>query len=240
MIGDANADAPEFMEDFDARFAKESLSDHDAHGPVLDDEDRELVLSQRCERTMDGVASARRGSGRAPAFEYTGALQVVSGLRGPGGVRSGGRSTGFSSRRDPMPCFRSGLLLAAIAASTCASAKPQPATEGSLRMEAGGAEATGIPEAAARMDIPLDGWDRPVLIAQGTEDRRVPSRTVVRFARDLCGAGATVQLNIYDGEDHSGPMKVGLDDFTAWVAARFADDPAPDGRSNLRAAGELP
>ena len=34
----ANAYAPEFVEDFNARFAKEPLSDHDAHRPVRADD----------------------------------------------------------------------------------------------------------------------------------------------------------------------------------------------------------
>lgn len=51
-IGDANAYAPEFMEDFNARFAKEPLSEHDAHRPARDDEDLELILSHREERKV--------------------------------------------------------------------------------------------------------------------------------------------------------------------------------------------
>jgi hypothetical protein len=51
-IGDANAYAPEFMEDFNARFAKEPLSEHDAHRPVREDENLELILSHREERKV--------------------------------------------------------------------------------------------------------------------------------------------------------------------------------------------
>ncbi len=51
-LGEANAYAPEFMEDFNGRFGKEPLSKHDAHRPVRDDEDLELILSHREERKI--------------------------------------------------------------------------------------------------------------------------------------------------------------------------------------------
>ncbi len=51
-LGEANAYAPEFMEDFNGRFGKEPLSKHDAHRPVRDDEDLELILSHREERKV--------------------------------------------------------------------------------------------------------------------------------------------------------------------------------------------
>jgi len=51
-IGAANAYAPEFVEDFNARFAKDPLSDHDAHRPVRADEDLELILSHQEERKI--------------------------------------------------------------------------------------------------------------------------------------------------------------------------------------------
>lgn len=46
-IVDADAYAPEFAEDFDARFAKEPLSKHDVHRPVRDDENLERIRSHR-------------------------------------------------------------------------------------------------------------------------------------------------------------------------------------------------
>ena len=51
-LGEANAYAPEFMEDFNARFGKEPLSGHDAHRPVRGDEDPELILSHREQRKV--------------------------------------------------------------------------------------------------------------------------------------------------------------------------------------------
>ena len=62
-IGDANAFAPEFIDDFNARFAKAPLSEHDAHRPVREDEDLELILSHREERKISRALTVhfRRG-----------------------------------------------------------------------------------------------------------------------------------------------------------------------------------
>ncbi len=48
----ANAFASEFIEDFNTRFAKPPRSDHDAHRPVREDEDLELILSIQEERKI--------------------------------------------------------------------------------------------------------------------------------------------------------------------------------------------
>lgn len=48
----ANAYAPDFVEDFNARFAKEPLSDHDANRPVRADEDLALIFSHQEERKI--------------------------------------------------------------------------------------------------------------------------------------------------------------------------------------------
>lgn len=78
------------------------------------------------------------------------------------------------------------------------------------------------------MEIPLTGWDRPVLIAQGTADDMVPYAAVVSFSRSLCDAGGKVTLKVYEGAAHSGPMNTGPPEFTKWVAARFSGEPAGD------------
>lgn len=48
----ANAFALEFVLDFNTRFAKPPRSDHDAHRPVREDEDMELILSHQEERKI--------------------------------------------------------------------------------------------------------------------------------------------------------------------------------------------
>jgi len=51
-LDEANAYAPEFIEDFNARFAKEPLSEHEAHRPLRGDEDLDHILSHREERKV--------------------------------------------------------------------------------------------------------------------------------------------------------------------------------------------
>jgi hypothetical protein len=48
----ANAHAPEFIEDYNKRFAKEPLSEHDAHRPVRDDENLALIFTWREDRKV--------------------------------------------------------------------------------------------------------------------------------------------------------------------------------------------
>jgi hypothetical protein len=48
----ANAYAPEFMEDYNKRFAKEPLSSHNAHRPVRDDENLALTFTCQEERKV--------------------------------------------------------------------------------------------------------------------------------------------------------------------------------------------
>jgi hypothetical protein len=62
-IGEANAYAPEFIEDFNARFAKAPLCEHDAHRPIRNGEDLELILSHREERKVSNELTVhfRRG-----------------------------------------------------------------------------------------------------------------------------------------------------------------------------------
>ena len=44
-MADANAFLPHFIADYNARFAKAPRSDHDAHRPVRDDENMELIFA---------------------------------------------------------------------------------------------------------------------------------------------------------------------------------------------------
>ncbi len=48
----ANAYAPEFIEDYNKRFAKEPLSAHDAHRPVRDDENLSLIFTWQEDRKV--------------------------------------------------------------------------------------------------------------------------------------------------------------------------------------------
>ncbi|MDJ0847139.1 MAG: lipase family protein [Myxococcota bacterium] len=94
-------------------------------------------------------------------------------------------------------------------------------------------ETPGIEDAVAQMEVPLGRFREPVLIAQGTKDSMTPFPLVAAYARDLCEAGTRLTFLVYPGEEHSGPMNVGRDDFHAWVNARFAGAPAADSCADL-------
>ena len=46
-------------------------------------------------------------------------------------------------------------------------------------------------------------------------------------------SGEGVGCDVCHGEEHSGPMNVGRDDFAGWVAERFAGRPASNSCSEL-------
>ena len=96
--------------------------------------------------------------------------------------------------------------------------------------------ATDSPEAAKKMEIPVVGWDKPVYIAQGTQDELVRYQDVVDFSRTLCENEAAVTLEVYPDADHSGPMNQGFDRFYRWVTAQFSGEKVPDSCSSLPAS----
>lgn len=87
-------------------------------------------------------------------------------------------------------------------------------------------ETPGVAAAARHMEIPLQGWNQPVYIAQGTADELVRDQDVYDFAADLCRQDVAVVLEVFEGADHSGPVNQGFKGFEQWVAARFAGDAA--------------
>ena len=91
----------------------------------------------------------------------------------------------------------------------------------------------GIKDAVAQMEVPNGRFREPLLIAQGTEDSMTPLPLASAYARELCDAGTQLTFLVYPGEEHSGPMNVGRDDFSKWVAARFRGDEPTDGCAEL-------
>jgi pimeloyl-ACP methyl ester carboxylesterase len=70
--------------------------------------------------------------------------------------------------------------------------------------------------------------DAPLLLVQGGADALVlPARTAALFER-LCGIGQVVEQLDYPDATHDTEITEGYDDITAWVAARFAGEPATD------------
>ena len=88
-------------------------------------------------------------------------------------------------------------------------------------------ETPGIQDAVKHMEIPAVRLPEPLLIAQGTADTMTPLSIANEYAREHCEAGTELTYLVYEGEEHSGPMNVGREDFATWVAARFRGDPTP-------------
>lgn len=86
-------------------------------------------------------------------------------------------------------------------------------------------ETQGVKDAVVHMEVPRRGWDRPILIGQGTADTMTPFHLTSAYVAELCASGVDVTYLVYEGEEHSGPMNVGRADFAEWVAARFAGKP---------------
>ena len=85
----------------------------------------------------------------------------------------------------------------------------------------------GVKDAVKHMEIPATRLPEPLLIAQGTEDTMTPVSLANAYASRHCAAGTELTYLVYEGEEHSGPMSVGRDDFSKWVAARFRGDATP-------------
>lgn len=75
---------------------------------------------------------------------------------------------------------------------------------------------------AAFADVPMTKYDRPVLIAQGTADKDVYPEASTVTADGLKKAGTDVQLQIFEGADHSGPIRQGVDGFLAFADKQFS------------------
>jgi predicted esterase len=71
-------------------------------------------------------------------------------------------------------------------------------------------------------DIPIEAYDRPVYIAQGTADRVVYPPASATTADLLTAAGTDVTFRFYPGADHNGTLQAALPDLLAFAAARFS------------------
>ena len=71
---------------------------------------------------------------------------------------------------------------------------------------------------------PLEGYDGPVYLAQGSADTTVPAPTVVALAGELCAAGADLTFTLYAGTSHRGVLATSFADTLAWTERIFAGD----------------
>ncbi|VEG54113.1 secretory lipase [Mycolicibacterium aurum] len=88
------------------------------------------------------------------------------------------------------------------------------------------APVTSIPGAAAAIDdfmgIPSSGYDRPLFLGVGLQDRDVPADLTLRFAEKLRSNDQDVTLKVYPDSDHSGTVLTSIPDSTAFLAGIFS------------------
>jgi len=71
-------------------------------------------------------------------------------------------------------------------------------------------------------DIPIEAYDQPVYIAQGTADRTAYLPASATTAELLAAAGTDVTFRFYPGADHNGTLQAALPDLLAFAAGRFS------------------
>jgi acetyl esterase/lipase len=82
-----------------------------------------------------------------------------------------------------------------------------------------------IPGAAEAIDafmgVPTAGYDRPIFLGVGLQDRDVPPELTLRFADALTANGQDVTLRVYPDADHSGTVLDSIPDSTGFLARVF-------------------
>ncbi|MEZ0341377.1 alpha/beta hydrolase family protein [Mycobacterium sp. pV006] len=71
------------------------------------------------------------------------------------------------------------------------------------------------------MGIPADGYDRPIFLGVGLQDRDVPPSLTMRFNDQLVAHGQQVTLKVYPDQDHSGTVLASLPDSTPFLAEQL-------------------
>lgn len=72
------------------------------------------------------------------------------------------------------------------------------------------------------MGIPDAGFDRPIFLGVGLQDRDVPPDLTLRFHDRLVANGQPVVLKVYPDDDHGSTVLASMADSTPFLAARFA------------------
>lgn len=80
----------------------------------------------------------------------------------------------------------------------------------------------GIAEALhAYMGTPTTGYDRPIFLGVGLQDRDVPPSMSLALDEQLRANGQDVTLKVYPDEDHSGTVLASIVDSTPFLRAQF-------------------
>lgn len=81
------------------------------------------------------------------------------------------------------------------------------------------ASVPGIEAALADyMGIPTSGYDRPIFLGVGLQDRDVPPASSLRLNDALVAAGQSVELRVYPDDDHSSTVLTSMRDSTPFLA----------------------
>lgn len=84
---------------------------------------------------------------------------------------------------------------------------------------------TSIPGAEEAIDsfmgVPASGYDRPLFLGVGLQDRDVPPNLTLQFADRLAANGQDVTLKVYPDADHSGTVLESMPDSTQFLAEVF-------------------
>ncbi|MFA5712386.1 prolyl oligopeptidase family serine peptidase [Mycolicibacterium sp.] len=73
------------------------------------------------------------------------------------------------------------------------------------------------------MGTPQDGFDRPIFLGVGLQDRDVPPELTLKFHDTLVANGQDVTLKVYPDDDHSSAVLASMADSTPWLRGQFAD-----------------
>jgi hypothetical protein len=73
------------------------------------------------------------------------------------------------------------------------------------------------------MGTPASGFDRPIFLGVGLQDRDVPPELTLRFNDELVANHQDVVLKVYPDQDHSGTVLASLPDSTPFLQRAFAD-----------------
>ncbi|WP_416223199.1 prolyl oligopeptidase family serine peptidase [[Mycobacterium] burgundiense] len=73
------------------------------------------------------------------------------------------------------------------------------------------------------MGTPHTGFDRPIFLGVGLQDRDVPPDLTLKFHEQLVANGQDVTLEVYPDDDHSSAVLASMADSTPWLRAMFAD-----------------
>lgn len=80
------------------------------------------------------------------------------------------------------------------------------------------ASLSGVEQALADyMGIPTSGYDRPIFLGVGLQDRDVPPSSSIRLNDALVAAGQPVELHVYPDDDHSSAVLASMPDSTPFL-----------------------